>query len=425
MKRKLIKISCVFVVIMVFLTITSRVTNNMTLAKVSTVLPEANVIVQNVNTSGVVSTDKEVSISVAQGLTIDGISVSTGEAVKKGDTLLTVNAEQLNAKVTQLQNLISSSGSAQELARQRAQEDYNMAVSEREKSVQKAFDVWKSAVDVYNAYLEDKENFEQEMADQLKMEADTANEGYTSAIESGDASVLAAKRTLEDANLPSGEADTSAQDEKLLEKLKALQKQGGKITAPNSGIIREILASNGEETTGQKVMSLSNAAESGKITITLTEEEKKIAPVGTKVFASGVNEKGKEKYSDSLKIDALSANAEDKKLWDATINIPKKSFGVGTEVTIEITKESKMYRCCLPIDVLRKDSNNQYFVLVPETRQGILGEELIAKRVDVQVLEKNWEYAAVEDWTFESDQKIIVKATRDIEDGSKIKLQEE
>ena len=58
-----------------------------------------------------------------------------------------------------------------------------------------------------------------------------------------------------------------------------------------------------------------------------------------------------------------------------------------------------------------------------EKRSVILGEEWAVRQVDVELLEKNEKYAAVEG--ISPEQEIVTEASRTLEDGSRVKMKNE
>lgn len=63
-------------------------------------------------------------------------------------------------------------------------------------------------------------------------------------------------------------------------------------------------------------------------------------------------------------------------------------------------------------------------MLVVEETETVLGTERIARRVDVTVLDKNEEYAALQEGTLTAEQDIITGADRNVEPGGRVRLEE-
>lgn len=90
---------------------------------------------------------------------------------------------------------------------------------------------------------------------------------------------------------------------------------------------------------------------------------------------------------------------------------------------MEAVKKSDPYNCCVPLSSLYVDGN-QYYVLVTEEISTVLGTELTARRVNVNVLDKNTEYAALEEGGITTDQNVIVGSDRSLEADARVRLDE-
>lgn len=60
-----------------------------------------------------------------------------------------------------------------------------------------------------------------------------------------------------------------------------------------------------------------------------------------------------------------------------------------------------------------------------EEEQGVMGKELVAKRYEVKVQDKNSVNAALEDGLLTSEQEIISSSSRSIGDGSRVRKMDE
>lgn len=90
---------------------------------------------------------------------------------------------------------------------------------------------------------------------------------------------------------------------------------------------------------------------------------------------------------------------------------------------METVSKPNTQPCAVPLSALYYD-NNQAYVLVVEETETVLGTERIARRVDVTVLDKNEEYAALQEGTLTAEQDIITGADRNVEPGGRVRLEE-
>lgn len=79
------------------------------------------------------------------------------------------------------------------------------------------------------------------------------------------------------------------------------------------------------------------------------------------------------------------------------------------------------YRTCVPVTALRKDEHERDYVLVVEERAGFLGSELVARRVNVGVRDRDAENAALDDGSIASSQQVIVRADREVGEGDRVR----
>ena len=80
--------------------------------------------------------------------------------------------------------------------------------------------------------------------------------------------------------------------------------------------------------------------------------------------------------------------------------------------------------CCVPLEALYKDQNGRSFVYILNERSGILGPELAAELVYVNVLDQNDRYAAIEEGVIDSDTEVIVSTTEALADRTIVRYKE-
>ena len=120
----------------------------------------------------------------------------------------------------------------------------------------------------------------------------------------------------------------------------------------------------------------------------------------------------------------VTVNEEDSSLLDLTVDLPKGVFEPGIMVDAEIVPKSENYSSIVPLQALHEEQNN-YYVLVLQEEKGVLGTELVVRRLNVQVMDKNDTDAALEEGLLTRDQEIVNSSTRMIDDGSKVRRMEE
>ena len=135
-----------------------------------------------------------------------------------------------------------------------------------------------------------------------------------------------------------------------------------------------------------------------------------------------INEQKKKTVRD-LKIDSVKINAADAALLDVSVRLPAGALEIGDSAKMIVEQKSAVYNVCVPIQALHQ-ANGNYFVYVIQEEETILGKQLTARRVSVTVQEQNETYAALDDGCLSSDQKVIQDASKTIDEGSPVRLEE-
>ena len=80
----------------------------------------------------------------------------------------------------------------------------------------------------------------------------------------------------------------------------------------------------------------------------------------------------------------------------------------------------RQYTQVIPIAGLRQESDG-YYILVVKPQKTILGEELTAEKIPVELLEKSSTQAAVQG-AFSNTDQLIVSSSRIIEAGDRVRI---
>lgn len=122
-------------------------------------------------------------------------------------------------------------------------------------------------------------------------------------------------------------------------------------------------------------------------------------------------------------IESISEVEEDKDSRRISILLPENTLSVGETAEFSITREEGPFTTCVPLSALREE-NGRSFVYVTDKENTILGEQLVARKVEVTVRDKNNSYAALEEGSLSSEQQVIISTDREISEGSPVRLQE-
>lgn len=121
-------------------------------------------------------------------------------------------------------------------------------------------------------------------------------------------------------------------------------------------------------------------------------------------------------------VESVDQMAEDGKI-QVTARMQEGEGRLGDLVSFAVNMESGAYPCVIPMEALRED-NKGYYCLAAEPEKTILGEELKAVRIQVEVLEKSSSAAAVSGLVTK-DLKLITESGKPVSEGDRVRVVEE
>lgn len=349
------------------------------------------------------------------------LETSIEEEVKKKQEAAQEAAGETELTKAQKQELEAQVRQSYEKALQQAEKKEEQAEQEKEKA--------QEALDQYEAEQESgKEQAASANVAQLAQNVEEKQAAYEAALSEREAAVQAAQRALEDSQAKEGTdstADINAidrrQKELALEKLKKLQKAKGRVTSPVKGVVTKISLTVGERTPDGTAMLLADLSQGCKLVVQIpSDQEKYIA----RNDAVTVTPSGNEKKLTDLKVDAIGINEQDESMLDVTISLPEGALELGTAATAQIVREEQAYSLCVPIQALYQGEQNQYYVLVTQEEETVMGTQMTAKRINVTVLDKNATYAALSEESLSASQDVIIESDRVLEDGDRVRMEE-
>lgn len=300
----------------------------------------------------------------------------------------------------------------------RAQEDYDETISKNEKLVRKAKELWQEAEQKLENYQngEDEDSADDSLVEDARKALEDAKSQQTQQKKS-------AKRAIEDA----GEMDavdhsveinnvSIAEKQRALAQLQKTKKQEGKIVAQTDATVSKILLTAGDRTTETAAFLLADLLEGARFTTEISKEDAKYVVVGDAVTLK-VNDKS---YEDMT---VLSTETNEDSSVRVTVYVPKKTISIGTHASMEIEQTSEKYATTLPLTAIHAEQS-KYFVYVLEKEDTVLGEETVARKVNVSIVEKNGEYAALSDGSLSEDDSVIVESDTMLANGEKVRLKE-
>ena len=209
-----------------------------------------------------------------------------------------------------------------------------------------------------------------------------------------------------------------AQLERQKQKLLELEEAGGKLMAPQAGMIMEVYIQTGQRTTDTAAVTLTDTSAGLYYTAEIEKDELDYAAVGDAVV---LKKDGKERGS--FQVDAIETLENGNALVTVRMDADAaEKFRLGEALSMEIRQEALLHASTVPVTALHEE-NGQYYIYVTEQVETVLGEEYRAGRIEVELLDKNDSYAAIEEGALAKDAQVIVDSSRYIDAGSKVRLQ--
>ena len=293
-----------------------------------------------------------------------------------------------------------------------------------------AKDALTEAENALSAYNEQQNNSSSASYDeQLKTLYDdykAKEEAYNEAVKQRQSTIQSANRTLEDAKAPEN-VDTATAltanddlEEKQLavDELQKVMDVNGKITAPSDGLITKVNVTTGETTTEDTAIRISDQSAGYKFTATLDKASAKYLSKDDKVTL----DLGNGTTVEGLTVQSIDVSAEDKNSYELTVSIPAKVKKLGSIATLKVEKASKKYDTCVPLGALHSDGD-KYYVYVINEKDTILGTETAVDKVQVDMLDKNNEQAAIEG-SFSWGQQFVLTSSKTLRNGDRVRLVE-
>lgn len=257
----------------------------------------------------------------------------------------------------------------------------------------------------------------------LEDSVDSAKQNQENSVWDKLDAMLEAKRKVEDSTLAANPDLTLEMNQteiayrnEILQKYVQLQKADGQVFSEDNGIVTKIKISSGERVPDGASVVLADLDESFKFRTTLTREEKKYVDindtVSLKLGNSGRTVEGQVAY--------LAESESTPGSYDAIVYLPPGEGAIGQSGTMTASSQSQSYPLTIPAKAVYTDNGISY-VFVLRKQQGILGEELAASRVNVNVLDKNNKFASIEEGTIDADTEIIVDTTKALEEGAVVR----
>lgn len=203
-----------------------------------------------------------------------------------------------------------------------------------------------------------------------------------------------------------------------LETLREYQKSGGKILAGMQGEITQVRVQPGEKTGSGAALLYADTSEPLQFMAQIDKDQKKYVEQGREAAVTLNN----KKYE--VTVDYLSADENGTGSYSMRINLPENVGTIGQSGEFTLSMQSETYMQCISLDALHQDEMGRYYVYILSERSTVLGKELTAERLMVELLDQNERTAAVSSGGIDESTLLIVSATKAYQDGDVVRLRD-
>lgn len=432
---------------------------------------------------GVVEAMQEKPFTLPAGLPVANVCVRQGQKVEEGDVLLYLDQEGINnlyqekqqeltlakTRLSDYQAGVAKGERDHQINLNRANEDYNNTLASTDSNLSSARNAWESAksslanfpsLKEYKKKAREEDSQYQELQERAKSrdarkEDKQTFRDYKAQFESKTESQYQAEKQALKEEVAQREAEVSAADseknekmsqvsraledaretepvegalgleleqaidllEKQCEKYKAFLDSQGAILAGETAYVSKILVEAGGITGDGGALVLGTIGETLFFTGNITKEEKKYVNTNDTINISF----GSGSYVSDIPV--LAVGEQEDGSYKITAEIPSRGLAIGESGSFSLVKQTEKFSCCIPLDALHTEDYEK-FVYYIEKQETILGTELVAKKRKVKVLDKDEEFAALEEGTFTEEELLIVNADKKYSVGSRVRMEE-
>ena len=418
--RKTLKRIVVFFAVMLILTLVARGTSSAIRPVVTTQQAKAGTISQSVQSSGSITASSVLSVSLPEGIVLDNILVKEGQSVVEGQTLATCDVDELSTKLDRAKaSLQKSKAEYNQLLSNAVLDDTSVARTQQ--ALLRAYEADQKAYEELEK-LRASENPDPEAISTAEQAADDAHWAAQQAEYDRNSALASYQEMQRQNNLSAQVNQASAEDVALdikdtqaeIEQLEQLVNQQGVISSPFSGVISNVEAEVGTEST-QTFCTIYDTSKGYLFACELPAAQASDCQTGL----SAVIKQGDQ--TETAAITAISENAENDTV-DITIQLTATDWKVGP-ADAEIVLSEQDYDLCLPNTAIHQDNQGD-FVFAVEEKNTVLGTQNVLVRIPVTVLEVGQSQTSIEG-AISPEDSIVVQSTRSLEAGSKVRVKNE
>lgn len=428
-----------FVIIMIALTVVSKVMYNMTITGVKVEMIKSGSINKYISGSAVIESTLDIPVYVSEGLYVNQIFVTNGDKVEKGDELFQVDVTKIDQMIAAKNNELTSlklqiqdaesqeafSDKSSDLALKQAKDNLSQAKEEYKKSIAIALKAYEDAKKAYEACLNGGQvatGTDASMLDVLEADMNAKKQAYDQLIDARDKELFLLQQAVQSASL--GTADSTMTEqlslsytllEDELNELIKLKAADGKIKAEMAGQIKDIMLNIGEATYSSAVMIISKTDNTLLVKSEFPAKYKDDIKAGSQVAIKSDN------IETTLTADKVFVD-EANNVVVVYSNIQDENIVIGERLDANLVTKAVSYENVVPLSALSINGYGKYCIHTYDISKTIIGTEAKAREIQVEVLDKDNYNAAISGSGISMGVEVIVESQRVITNESKVKV---
>lgn len=208
------------------------------------------------------------------------------------------------------------------------------------------------------------------------------------------------------------------EQEEALTKLELLAASNGTVTATIDGMVTQVSVVKDAVTTETDYVRLATSAGGYVVEFNVTQENARQIKVGSMVSVKLPNYYG----GTEARVVGRSMAGEGGAIT-MRAQMMSGEWTDGDSVSVNVVFSDKTYWTCVPLSAVRPDTEGQYVLMLYEENT-ILGQQTVARKVPVEIQDKDENYAALSE-IYESNPRIVVSSSKPVNDGDMVRLSEE
>ncbi len=467
----------VFIACVIACTFLSRAASSILTPHIETVTPSNQEIFHEFQTEGTIEVNKRQQVYIPDGLLIDEICVLAGDDVEEGDALARYNMDMLESEYEAGSRQMMLYESQKSLNAQR-QAEYNQAVadaanyealivsqngyingleneieSERQKREEDIAHEMESLnilnlsyarqinkltqpmadadVDYYNSLIMSNQMRLQQLQTEISLLQNFEASGNKdqllelaredlAGLQEELSRIETARDTAKGSIMTRMELDALEADmetcQRSLTELDGLIQNGGILYSDVKGQILNINIAEGEHSSDTAAFCIADPSYGFYISTKVSRSNADYVAAGDQTEVT-IGEK-----EETCTVESVNYN-EKEECFDIRIILEGETYQAGTNVTVNFYDMSDKEGYSLPAEAVRSDRNGT-FVLIIGYRDGLLGEEMIASRVGIKVLDSNNSSVVVSSGSLSMKDAVIVNSSKPVEAGDPVRYLE-